>query len=108
MFDKNQTIASFDPEIWVGITPDERKEEFLRDFTAAGLTVQEVQAGDSIVFGNYELNVVVLDPGFGRDMEAAFNEDLRSSKQVTLDQWRDRPWKDRLREFIGRLAEYWI
>jgi cardiolipin synthase len=57
---------------------------------------------------NYELNVVVLDPAFGRDMEAAFNEDLRSSKQVTLDQWRDRPWKDRLREFIGRLAEYWI
>ena len=57
---------------------------------------------------NYELNVVVLDPAFGRDMEAAFNEDLRSSKQVTLAQWRDRPWKDRLREFIGRLAEYWI
>jgi len=57
---------------------------------------------------NYELNVVVLDPAFGKDMEAAFNEDLRSSKEVTLDQWRDRPWKDRLREFIGRLAEYWI
>ena len=57
---------------------------------------------------NYELNVVVLDPAFGRDMEAAFNEDLRSSKQVTLEQWRNRPWKDRLREFIGRLAEYWI
>src|SRR5690606_8366677 len=54
---------------------------------------------------NYELNVVVLDPAFGKDMEAAFNEDLRSSKEVTLDQWRDRPWKDRLREFIGRLAE---
>jgi len=57
---------------------------------------------------NYELNVVVLDPAFGKDMEAAFNEDLRSSKQVTLEQWRNRPWKDRLREFIGRLAEYWI
>ncbi len=57
---------------------------------------------------NYELNVVVLDPAFGKDMEAAFNEDLRSSKQVTLEQWRNRPWKDRLREFMGRLAEYWI
>ena len=57
---------------------------------------------------NYELNVVVLDPAFGKDMEAAFNEDLRSSKQVTLEQWRNRPWKDRFREFLGRLAEYWI
>ena len=26
---------------------------------------------------NYELNVVVIDPAFGRDMENAFNEDLR-------------------------------
>lgn len=57
---------------------------------------------------NYELNVVVLDPAFGKDMEAAFNEDLRSSKQVTLEQWRNRPWTDRFREFMGRLAEYWI
>ncbi|VXB03623.1 cardiolipin synthase [Massilia sp. 9I] len=57
---------------------------------------------------NYELNVVVLDPAFGQDMEAAFNEDLRSSKEITLEQWKHRPWKDRIREFMGRLAEYWI
>ena len=57
---------------------------------------------------NYELNVVVLDPAFGREMESAFNEDLRDSKQVTLEQWRNRPWKDRLKEWMGRLAEYWI
>jgi cardiolipin synthase len=57
---------------------------------------------------NYELNVVVLDPAFGQAMESAFNEDLRDSKQVTLEQWRNRPWKDRLREWMGRLAEYWI
>jgi cardiolipin synthase len=57
---------------------------------------------------NYELNVVVLDPGFGRDMESAFAEDLRDSKEVTLQEWRRRPWKDRLREFAARLTEYWI
>lgn len=57
---------------------------------------------------NYEVNVVVLDPAFGRDMEAAFNEDLRDSKEVTLEQWRDRPWSDRLREMLSRLTEYWI
>jgi cardiolipin synthase len=57
---------------------------------------------------NYELNVVVIDPAFGRDMENAFNEDLRDSKEVTLEQWRDRPWADRIKEWAARLTEYWI
>ena len=57
---------------------------------------------------NYELNVVVLDPGFGRDMESAFQEDLRDSKEVTLEQWRRRPISDRIKEFAARLTEYWI
>jgi len=57
---------------------------------------------------NYEVNVVVLDPAFGRDMEAAFREDLRHSKEVTLEAWKKRPWSDRLREAMSRLTEYWI
>ncbi len=57
---------------------------------------------------NYELNVVVIDPAFGRDMESAFNEDLRDSKEVTLEGWRHRPWADRLREWAASLAGYWI
>jgi cardiolipin synthase len=57
---------------------------------------------------NYEINVVVLDPAFARDMEAAFREDLRHSKEITLDDWKHRPWGDRVREMMARLAEYWI
>jgi cardiolipin synthase len=57
---------------------------------------------------NYELNVVVLDPAFGRDMEAAFSEDLRDSKEVTLERWRHRPWGDRIKEWMASLAGYWI
>ena len=57
---------------------------------------------------NYELNVMILDPGFGRDMESAFAEDLRDSKEVTLEQWRNRSWSDRIKEFAARLTEYWI
>jgi cardiolipin synthase len=57
---------------------------------------------------NYELNVVVIDPAFGRDMESAFNEDMRDSKEVKLEQWRHRPWADRVKETIARLGEYWI
>ncbi|QJE03638.1 cardiolipin synthase [Massilia forsythiae] len=57
---------------------------------------------------NYELNVVVVDPAFGRDMESAFNEDLKDSREVTLEQWRHRPWGDRIREWASSLAGYWI
>ena len=57
---------------------------------------------------NYELNVVVLDPAFGRDMESAYAEDLRDSKEVTLEEWRKRPISDRIKEFAARLTEYWI
>jgi cardiolipin synthase len=57
---------------------------------------------------NYELNVVILDPAFGTSMESAFNEDLRDSREVTLDQWRQRPVVDRIKEWMSRLGEYWI
>ena len=57
---------------------------------------------------NYELNVVVLDPAFGKDMESAYAEDLRDSKEVTLEEWRHRPWSDRIKEWASRLTEYWI
>jgi cardiolipin synthase A/B len=57
---------------------------------------------------NYELNVVVIDPAFGRDMESAFSEDLRDSKEVTREQWEHRPMSDRIKEWLGRMAEYWI
>jgi cardiolipin synthase len=57
---------------------------------------------------NYELNVIVLDPAFGQDMEHAFFEDLRDSKPVTPEEWRHRPWADRIKEWAARLTEYWI
>lgn len=57
---------------------------------------------------NYEVNVVVLDPAFGKDMEAAFREDLKHSKEVTREEWKRRPWMNRIREAMSRLTEYWI
>jgi len=41
-------------------------------------------------------------------MESAFKEDLRDSKEVTPEQWRNRPWADRIKEWSARLAEYWL
>lgn len=57
---------------------------------------------------NNELNVVVLGEAFGGDMENAFAEDLRDSRQVTLQSWNNRPVADRLREWAARMMDYWV
>ncbi|MGV7210207.1 cardiolipin synthase [Oxalobacteraceae bacterium A2-2] len=57
---------------------------------------------------NSELNVVVMGPEFGAEMEKAFREDLRDSDQITLAKWRDRPLRDRMREWAARLMNYWL
>ncbi|HYE39123.1 MAG TPA: phospholipase D-like domain-containing protein, partial [Ramlibacter sp.] len=57
---------------------------------------------------NYELNVIVIDPAFGKEMESAFREDLRNSTEVTLAAWRKRPMADRLKEWAAKLLGYWL
>jgi cardiolipin synthase len=57
---------------------------------------------------NYELNVIVLDRNFGQEMEAAFNEDLRDSVEVTRESWARRPLADRMKEWSARLFDYWL
>ncbi|MET0319966.1 MAG: cardiolipin synthase [Duganella sp.] len=57
---------------------------------------------------NSELNVVVLGDAFGAEMERAFKEDMRDSVEITLDQWRHRPWLDRMKEWAAQLTNYWL
>lgn len=57
---------------------------------------------------NSELNVVVLGADFGAEMEQAFQEDLRNSVEITAQAWRQRPWLDRVREWLASLMHYWL
>ena len=57
---------------------------------------------------NSELNVVVLGAAFGTEMERAFQEDVRDSKQITLEDWRNRPLTDRMKEWAARIMNYWL
>ncbi len=57
---------------------------------------------------NYEVNAVVFEDEIGRAMEAAFEEDLRYSVEVTATQWEQRPYGDRLKEWGARLFQYWL
>ncbi len=57
---------------------------------------------------NSEVNLIALDQGFGSTMESAFNEDLKNSIEVTPQKWEQRPFSDRMREWVARQFEYWL
>ena len=47
---------------------------------------------------NEELDVVIYDPNFGREMEAAFEMDLRQSREYTLREFKNRSLWERITE----------
>ncbi len=57
---------------------------------------------------NHELNVMVFDEAFGLAMESAFSEDLRLSDPLTMEQWEQRPWSDRVKEWLASRFTYWL
>ncbi|CAL61889.1 putative phospholipase D family [Herminiimonas arsenicoxydans] len=57
---------------------------------------------------NSEVNLIALDQDFGSVMENAFNEDIKNSIEVTSATWEQRPFSDRLREWVARRFEYWL
>jgi cardiolipin synthase A/B len=56
---------------------------------------------------NDELNVAVADRGLAQRLEANFQNDLRSARQLELDGWRQRPALEKVRErfwaFFGEI-----
>jgi cardiolipin synthase A/B len=50
---------------------------------------------------NEELDVVVYDATFGREMEAAFESDLRQAREYTLEQFKNRSVWERTTEWLA-------
>jgi cardiolipin synthase len=57
---------------------------------------------------NSEINVIVLDAAFGASMESAFREDIRNSREITLDEWQQRPATERVKEWGARRLAYYL
>jgi cardiolipin synthase A/B len=53
---------------------------------------------------NQEINAIVLGQDFGAQMQAMYEKDLQSSKQITLEDWRKRSLTKRIKE---RAARFW-
>jgi cardiolipin synthase len=50
---------------------------------------------------NEELDLVVYDPGFGRQMEAVFERDLAQAREYTLAEFQNRPLRERFTEWLA-------
>jgi cardiolipin synthase len=57
---------------------------------------------------NDEVNAVILGRDFAIEMEALFQKDIANSNQVLLEQWKKRPFQDRIKEWLARLLQYWL
>src|SRR3972149_8229538 len=57
---------------------------------------------------NDELNAAILSRDFARQMDALFAKDLTESDVIDLDRWEHRSMMLRLKEWLARLAEYWL
>lgn len=54
---------------------------------------------------NDEVNVAVFDATLAAAFVAQFEKDVGDSVQITYAAWRDRPWRGRAMEILGRLTE---
>ena len=51
---------------------------------------------------NDETNLVAWDSRLGRELEAVFLDDLRFSKEITLEEFRQRPFSEKVKERLSR------
>ena len=57
---------------------------------------------------NDEINAAILGRDFARQMDAMFAKDLAESDAIDLDRWKHRSLILRFKEWLARLAEYWL
>ncbi len=50
---------------------------------------------------NDEANLNVLDARFAQRQVAIFEDDLRRSRRITLEEWQSRPWRERIVEWMA-------
>jgi cardiolipin synthase len=59
-------------------------------------------------FANDELNLIAEDAELNAQLAAQFEHDLASSREVTSDRWRRRPWHAWVAEAVGWWARRWL
>ncbi len=56
---------------------------------------------------NLEANLEVEESGFARQVERLLEEDFSRSREITLEEWMERPWHQRLCEWFWSTVAMW-
>jgi cardiolipin synthase len=51
---------------------------------------------------------VILGRDFADLMEAMFANDLQASNEISMEDWDQRPLRDRFKEWFSRLFSHWL
>ena len=104
--------AFFEPMLQGGMRIFQMRQAVLHAKTAVidgrWSTVGSTNMDTRSFLHNSEVNVIVVDDAFGSAMEDAFAEDLRDSQEVLLEQWRQRPLSERIKEWAAHQFDYWL
>ena len=104
--------SHYEPLLRAGVKLYERREALLHAKTVlidgVWSTVGSTNLDWRSFLHNQEVTAVVLGPEFGARMRAAFERDLDLSTLITEQAWGQRPASARLKEWFGRLWEYWL
>ncbi|MDO9308915.1 MAG: phospholipase D-like domain-containing protein [Deltaproteobacteria bacterium] len=60
------------------------------------------------LLNNDEVNAVILSKEFAVEMEKMFAGDLANSRQIKWDEWKNRPYLNRVREWFVNLFVRWL
>lgn len=55
-----------------------------------------------------EVTLNVVDESFGRELADAFEADLEKARELSVEEWRKRPWSERVREAASGLLSPWL
>lgn len=102
----------YDELLLAGVKIYERQDALLHAKTAlidgVWSTIGSTNLDWRSFVNNQEINAVVLGQDFGAQMQAMFQSDLKLSKQVLLESWRQRSIADRIRERAARIWARWL
>jgi len=108
----NAGRSYYEQLLQAGVTIFERRGALMHSKTAVidGVwsTVGSTNLDWRSFLHNQEVNAVVLGTEFGDRMRAAFESDVAQSEQITLEQWKRRPYSLRAKERFARLWQYWL
>lgn len=57
---------------------------------------------------NYELNIVVISEKFGNIIQDFIFEDINKSKEIVYSEWKNRPFKEKVKEKIAYLFSFFL